>query len=324
MPGNLISSDGTYNYTYDNEGNLIQRTAITGGATRLFTYDFLNRLVEVKDFPTSDTGGTPTQDIQYTYNMLNQLVSRTVYLNGSSTASAFDAYVYDGENLAIDYTLVDGTVTLSKTYLTGLAVDQVFAQEDVTKDLGDASRVLWTIDDNEGTTRWLLDNAAGVASQYSYSPYGQPTAGDTSLTPFLYAGGMYDALTGLQYNSAYGGGRWYDPVLGRWLQQDPIGFAGGDYNLERYVGDDPTNGIDPSGLDTYIVNRSLNLTGKTVGLAPARDIIQSLTLLCTRRIPMVHSRILSVGAMGPTHARINGTWIIQQTLIQQKQRLRKV
>ena len=194
--------DGTYNYTYDNEGNLIQRTAITGGATRLFTYDFINRLVEVKDFPTSDTGGTPTQDIQYAYNMLNQLVSRTVYLNGSSTASAFDAYVYDGENLAIDYTLVDGTVTLSKTYLTGLAVDQVFAQEDMTKDLGDASRVLWTIDDNEGTTRWLLDNAAGVASQYSYSPYGQPTAGDTSLTPFLYAGGLYDALTGLQYNSA--------------------------------------------------------------------------------------------------------------------------
>ncbi len=103
----------------------------------------------------------------------------------------------------------------------------------MTKDLGDASRVLWTIDDNEGTTRWLLNNAAGVASHYTYTPYGQAASGDTSLTPFLYAGGFFDVASGLQYNSADGGGRWYHPVLGRWLQQDPIGFRGGDYNLER-------------------------------------------------------------------------------------------
>lgn len=40
----------------------------------------------------------------------------------------------------------------------------------------------------------------------------------------------------------------YDPTIGRWTSQDPIGFEAGDANLYRYVGNGPTNGVDPSGL----------------------------------------------------------------------------
>jgi hypothetical protein len=40
----------------------------------------------------------------------------------------------------------------------------------------------------------------------------------------------------------------YDPSIGRWLEEDPIGFEGGDSNLNRYVGNDPVNATDPSGL----------------------------------------------------------------------------
>jgi len=40
----------------------------------------------------------------------------------------------------------------------------------------------------------------------------------------------------------------YDPYIGRWLQEDPIGFDAGDINLYRYVGNSPTNATDPSGL----------------------------------------------------------------------------
>jgi hypothetical protein len=42
--------------------------------------------------------------------------------------------------------------------------------------------------------------------------------------------------------------RWYDPVTGRFIQRDPAGFGAGDSNLKRYVGNNPTNGIDPTGL----------------------------------------------------------------------------
>lgn len=44
------------------------------------------------------------------------------------------------------------------------------------------------------------------------------------------------------------GARDYDPVIGRWLQRDPIKFQGGTTNLYEYCGNDSVNCIDPSGL----------------------------------------------------------------------------
>jgi len=55
---------------------------------------------------------------------------------------------------------------------------------------------------------------------------------------------MVDAATQLYRFGA----RDYDPRIGRWTAKDPIGFAAGDGNLYGYVGGDPVNGVDPSGL----------------------------------------------------------------------------
>src|SRR5262249_49973448 len=60
----------------------------------------------------------------------------------------------------------------------------------------------------------------------------------------LFTGREFDRVTGLQYNRA----RYYDSTTGRWTTQDPIGFDGGDSNLYRYVKNNPTNEVDPSGL----------------------------------------------------------------------------
>lgn len=42
--------------------------------------------------------------------------------------------------------------------------------------------------------------------------------------------------------------RYYDPAVGRFVSEDPIGFAGGDANVVRYVANEPTSANDPSGL----------------------------------------------------------------------------
>ena len=60
---------------------------------------------------------------------------------------------------------------------------------------------------------------------------------------FGYTGRERDKETGLQYNRA----RYYDPSTGAFIGQDPIGFAAGDTNLYRYVGNGPLNLIDPYG-----------------------------------------------------------------------------
>jgi len=53
-----------------------------------------------------------------------------------------------------------------------------------------------------------------------------------------------EARTGLSDNRA----RWYEPGTGKFINEDPSGFRGGDANLFRYVGNDPLNQVDPSGL----------------------------------------------------------------------------
>jgi RHS repeat-associated protein len=90
-------------------------------------------------------------------------------------------------------------------------------------------------------------NAADVPFQATYDTFGTVTAvGTTQLDwmPFGFAGGMYDADTGL----VRFGARDYDPEAGRWTSKDPIWWDGGQRNLYVHVGGDPVNHADSVGL----------------------------------------------------------------------------
>ncbi len=76
----------------------------------------------------------------------------------------------------------------------------------------------------------------------SYDDYGIPAA--TNMGRFGYTGQAWLAELGMSYYKA----RIYSPTLGRFLQTDPIGYADG-LNWYNYVGSDPVNGRDPSGLE---------------------------------------------------------------------------
>jgi RHS repeat-associated protein len=100
----------------------------------------------------------------------------------------------------------------------------------------------------------LVNSADGTtAQQLDYDAFGHVLS-DTSpgFQPFGFAGGLYDADTGL----VRFGTRDYDAVMGRWTAKDPILFDGGDTNLYAYASGDPINLIDPSGLDTLYYNGS--------------------------------------------------------------------
>jgi len=113
--------------------------------------------------------------------------------------------------------------------------------------------------DHLGSIRDVLDSAGNLRIHRDFDSFGnvvdethynasgvEVTEGQAAYVDesFGYTGRWFDDETGLQYNLF----RWYDPTVGRWLSEDPIGFAAGDANLARYVGNMPTTYVDSSGL----------------------------------------------------------------------------
>jgi RHS repeat-associated protein len=85
-----------------------------------------------------------------------------------------------------------------------------------------------------------------------YDAFGNVTSDTTPAQAdrFGYAGAATDLITGLEMNG--NGTREYNPAVGRFDQLDPKGFGAGDVNLYRYVCNNATGKIDPSGLDGII------------------------------------------------------------------------
>jgi RHS repeat-associated protein len=91
----------------------------------------------------------------------------------------------------------------------------------------------------------LLDASSGTLTKTGYQTFGE--SGSTVGT-FRYTGARIDAETNGLYDFR---ARMYSPTLGRFVQADPSGTKG-DINLYAYVGNDPLNAVDPSGLETQI------------------------------------------------------------------------
>jgi RHS repeat-associated protein len=110
---------------------------------------------------------------------------------------------------------------------------------------GDPTRTLRIITDHLGSVRRVIDVATGVVVQgYDYDTFGNPTlvAGTEEVQPFGFAGGLYDAATGL----VRFGARDYDAYTGRWTAKDPTRFRGGA-NLYRYAANNPISYRDSTG-----------------------------------------------------------------------------
>jgi RHS repeat-associated protein len=175
--------------------------------------------------------------VTYTYDALNRRIGEQIDADGAGSGTPVQTWtVFDGQNPYADF---NGAGTLTQRYLHGAAVDALLARTD-------ASGVTnWYLSDRLGSVRDIVDVSGNVVYHTGYDSFGNniSTSG-TGGDRFGFTGREHDAALNLYYNRA----RFYDPATGRFLSRDPIGFEAGDANLFRYVGNGPTNGIDPSGL----------------------------------------------------------------------------
>jgi RHS repeat-associated protein len=242
------STLGNLSYVYDLLGRRTQvggsfaRTGLPGTVTSA-TYDAANQLTNWNGTPIGyDLNGNMLSDgaNAFSWNARNQVAT----LN--SIPLQYDALGRRTKNLQNTSFLFDGPSavqelsgsTATANLISG-GIDEVFTHSDSTG-------AFTSLQDALGSTIALVDTGGNVVTQYSYDPFGNTTvSGATNSNLFQYTG-RENERNGLYFYRA----RYYAPLLGRFISQDPKRFSAG-VNFYSYTDDDPINFNDSSGMDGH-------------------------------------------------------------------------
>ena len=203
-----------YNLHCDTDGNTTTKSE--GNEFWRYVWDGEDRLA---------SASTRRQTVRYVYDALGRRVRR--HFAGSKENTK---YTYDGQDVLLD----DDSGTLTK-YQNGTGIDNKLRSTT-------GSTANYFLSDHLGSTNGVTNSSGSLTASNSYDSFGIPSNA-AFPSRYQFTGREFDNFSGLQYSRA----RFYDPKLGRFISEDPIGFRGGDVNLYGYVGNHPTMYRDPSG-----------------------------------------------------------------------------
>lgn len=186
---------------------------------------------------------TGTVNAAYAYDPLG----RRNHKSGTGVNERY--FLLDGDDDVLEF---DGGKNVVAFYVPGPAIDEPIVKSVPNGSGGYTHEYFHT--NHQGSVIAMSDDSAALAEgPFLYDPYGNcfkgstPCASLTGSIPYKFTGRRLDEETGLYYYRA----RCYSPTLGRFCQTDPVGYTA-DLNLYTYVGNDPTNRTDPTGLYTCV------------------------------------------------------------------------
>jgi RHS repeat-associated protein len=174
-----------------------------------------------------------------------------------------------------------------------LAAWLVLAVGGVLPAVSHASTITYYHNDLLGSPVAATDASGHVIWRESYRPYGERLTNDPASTSndVWYTSRRQDVDTGLVYMGA----RYYDPVVGRFVSKDPVGFDEKNvqsFNRYAYANNNPYRYVDPNGKEPgSIYQRGYwvpvpNLSGEP-GLENV--CVECVALIATRIVPMVEA-----------------------------------
>ncbi len=211
-----VMSDGA-TYTYDANGNLSTKT--TGSDTWAYTWNAENQLTRV----TKNGAEMAT----FKYDPVGRRVEKVA-------AGVTTTWAYDGEDILRE---MRGGITT--TYIHGPGIDEPLARVD------QAGNTSYLHADGLGSIVKETNSAGAVTLTRQYDAWGNLEQG-ADQPGYAFTGREWDPETGLYYYRA----RYYDPKVGRFISEDPIGFEEG-VNFFQYTRSKPTMGTDPLGLSFW-------------------------------------------------------------------------
>ncbi len=253
---------GIHHYDYDDVGNRIAQDE--SGNSSAYSYGSTsNRLYQITGNDAAsldyDAAGNTTikNDKTFAYNAANRLSAIT--LPGESPTTITFTYSALGER--VTKTSPTGTThfhydraghLIAETDNTGATIREYLWLGDTpiglvaTQTGGSGSELFAVHTDHLATTLRITDNLQQTAWKSTREPFGESTLATTNtvIWPLRFPGQYEDNETGFVYNYF----RDYDPVIGRYVESDPIGLKGG-INTYSYVSGNPVGLVDPYGLD---------------------------------------------------------------------------
>lgn len=266
--GNRTQSSSTspstlVNYTYATSSNRLT----SAGLSDSWTYDALGNAIDHK------AGSSETT---YAYNARNRQNGSTVVgssarlyqLDGRGERVAkYDGlsgqyltlFLYDDSGRLIGRYNGDGSLGEETVYLNDLPVG-----------INTPTGALYIAPDHLGAPHQITDQGKSQVWLWDHDPWGNGQPSGTFSYNLRFPGQFYDTQTGNHYNYY----RDYDPRIGRYIESDPIGLAGG-INTYTYADGNPVNWFDQQG--TIVL--ADNLIGAAIGAGSyvAAQYLKSIT-----------------------------------------------